>query len=472
MGCHMMGDRHIHLQLIFEDGTVWLARIPRETYRSFDNQLGNEILASECATLRWLESVDVPAPRLHGYGLYDDPQNKVGVAFMLIDKMPGRPFNTLSASEEQKTEVLGQWADILCTLSSHPFQESGSLRFDNDGTIKVGPMVSDKTAMLPCMGPFQHAKDLYSSWAVAYLRIITEGQLFSDFALDAYIMFKYILRQVKTGPWLDRWRDLNSGPFFLKHPDDEGSHVLVDDEFQITGVIDWTFARIVPTFETFGPSLISADNDDLFFGEVGLTNEDMILGLELRRRGSPFCFFQSDEIRRLLFGLGMAMSFVYEEAIGAFQGLVATFEGQPLDWDKWWHANNYMLDDDEETEAHMEVEALLTQVNAYQLLRVASSLRHGKRCMFFPGNYIGRGSMMGSSNYHVWILFEDRVTWLARIPRDATFADTPSDLAEYIVESEYATLKWLGGLTFPTPRAHGYGLASDPDNLVGSTSYA
>ncbi|KAI8681998.1 AN1-type domain-containing protein [Fusarium keratoplasticum] len=538
MGCHMMGDRHIHLQLIFEDGTVWLARIPRETYRSFDNQLSNEILASECATLRWLESVDVPAPRLHGYGLYDDPQNKVGVAFMLIDKMPGRPFNSLSASKEQKTKVLGQWADILCTLSSHPFQESGSLRFDNDGTIKVGPMASDKTAMLPCMGPFQHAKDLYSSWAIAYLRIITEGQIFSDFALDAYIMFKYILRQVKTGPWLDRWRDLNSGPFFLKYPDDEGSHVLVDDEFQITGVIDWTFARIVPAFETFGPSLISADNDDLFFGEVGLTNEDMILGLELQCRGSPFCFFQSDEIRRLLFGLGMAMSFVHDEAIGAFQGLVATFEGRPLDWDKWWHASliewkddpfvsahsqeistrllnsipevprfascsylyctrssvrgrrchscwndlcaihilpryhlclldNYMLDDDEETEAHMEVEALLTQVNAYQLLRVASSLRHGKRCMFFPGNYIGRGSMMGSSNYHVWILFEDRVTWLARIPRDATFADTPSDLTEYIVESEYATLKWLGGLTLPTPRAHGYGLASDPENLVG-----
>lgn len=354
MGHRMMGDRHIHLQLIFGDGTVWLARIPRETYWSFDSELENEILASECATLRWLESVDVPAPRLHGYGLYGDPQNQVGVAFMLIDKMPGRLFNSHSASEEQTAKVLSQWADILCTLSSHPFQQSGSLRFDHDGTIKVGPMASDSTAMLPCMGPFQHAEDIYGSWAAAYLKTITEGQIFSSFSLDAYIMFKYILQQVKTGAWLDRWSHLNSGPFFLKHPDDKGSHILVDDDFQITGVIDWTFARMVPAFEAFGPSHISADINDLFSGEVGLTNEDRILGRELQRRGSPFCFFQSDEMRRFLFGLGMAMSFEHDEAIGAFQALVTTFEGQPLDWDKWWHASLIEWRNDPFVSVHLE----------------------------------------------------------------------------------------------------------------------
>ncbi|KAJ4315778.1 hypothetical protein N0V84_008182, partial [Fusarium piperis] len=540
LGYNGVGDRHVHLKLIFEDGTCWLARIPRETYWSFDNQLGNEVLASECATLRWLESVDVPAPRLHGYGLYDDPQNPVGVAYMLIDKMPGRPFNSLSASEEQTAKVLGQWADILCTLSSHPFQQSGSLRFDHDGTIKVGPTASDSTAMLPCMGPFQHAEDLYSSWAAAYLEIITRRQIFTDFSLDAYIMFKYIQRQVTTGPWLARWGHLNSGPFFLKHPEDKGDHILVDDDFQITAVVDWTFARIVPAFETFGPSATSSDINDLFSGEVGITNEDRILGQELQSRGSPFCFFESDEMRRFLFGLGMAVSFNYEEAIGAFQGLVATFEGQPLDWDTWWHTSliqwrndpfisssledipaqvsdpvpgpgvprfatcSYfyctrpsvrgrrcpccwndlcavhilpryhlciqdqdMPDDDDETESCKEIEILLTQLNAHQLLQVAGSLRNNKRCMFSPARQIGRRSMMGSSNYHAWILFEDGVRWVARIARNATPTGSPPELAEYLVESEYATLKWLGGLRFPTPRAHGFGLASDPDNLVG-----
>ncbi|KAM0424987.1 hypothetical protein ACHAPT_009788 [Fusarium lateritium] len=508
MGRNMMGDRHIHHQLIFDDGTIWLARIPRETYRSFNNQLANEVLASECATLRWLESVDIPTPRLHGYGLYDDPENPVGVAFMLIDKMPGRPFNSHAASEEQKTKVLSQWAGILCTLGSHPFQKSGSLRFDDDETIKVGPMASDITAMLPCMGPFQDARDLYSSWAVAFLKIITQRQIFSSFSFDAYIMFKYILRQVKTGPWLNRWEHLNSGPFFLKHPDDKGTHILVDDEFQITGVVDWIFARVVPAYEAFSPSVMTGDNDDLFFGEVGLTNEDRILGRELQRLGSPFCFFESDEMRRFLFGLGMAVGFEHDEAIDAFQGLVTTFQGRPVYWRKWWDASldewredpfvaaylaeigsrtsnpapgvprfatcSYLNcsrpsipDDIGETAARKEVEALLGQLNAAQLLRVASSLRSGTRCMFCPGKYTGSGSMLGSSNYHAWILFEDGVVWIARIARDATANGTPSHLAEYLVESEYATLKWLGGLTFPTPRAHGFGLASDPNNLVG-----
>ncbi|RSL90896.1 hypothetical protein CEP52_014413 [Fusarium oligoseptatum] len=538
MGYHLMGDRHIHLQLIFEDGTVWLARIPRETYWSFDKQLGNEVLASECATLRWLESVDLPAPRLHGYGLYDDPQNDVGVAFMFIDMMPGQPFDSRSPSEEQKAKVLSQWADILCTLTSHPFEESGSLGFDHDGTIKVDPMASDNTAMLPCMGPFKHAEDIYSSWAVAHLKLITEGQIFADFSLDAYIMFKYILRQIKTGVWLNRWGQVNAGPFFLKHPDDKGSHLLVDDDFQITGVISWTFARILPAYETFGPSVMSSNINDLFFGDVGLTNEDRFLDRELQHRGSPFNFYKSDEIRRLMFGLGMAVSFDHCEAIGAFQGLVATFEGQPLDWDKWWDdslfewrndpfvaaqvremstrvpnplpavprfarcsyryctrpsvrgprcrsclndlcaihmlpryhrcsPDDHMSDDDDVTEARNEVEAILTQLNVSQLLQVASSLRDGKCCAFCPGKHTGRGSMMGTSNYHAWILFEDGVVWLARMPRNSTSESTPREVAEYVVESEYATLKWLESVSFPTPRAHGYGLASDPENLVG-----
>jgi len=33
-----------------------------------------------------------------------------------------------------------------------------------------------------------------------------------------------------------------NGPFFLKHTDDKGEHILVDDEYNITGIIDWVFA--------------------------------------------------------------------------------------------------------------------------------------------------------------------------------------------------------------------------------------
>lgn len=102
LGRRQMGGMHIHLQLMFEDGTVWLVRILRERHTSFDDELSNQIILSECATLRWLESLDVPTPRLHGYGLRGDPRNEVGVAYMMIDKLPGQPFDPWVASKKVK----------------------------------------------------------------------------------------------------------------------------------------------------------------------------------------------------------------------------------------------------------------------------------------------------------------------------------------------------------------------------------
>ncbi|KAI1502073.1 hypothetical protein F5X99DRAFT_172209 [Biscogniauxia marginata] len=544
LGRRQMGGMHIHLQLLFEDGTIWLARILRENHTSFNDELSNQILLSECATLRWLESLDVPTPQLHGYGLRTDPQNEVGVAYMIIDKLPGRPFNSGTASTEQKSKVLAQWADILCILGKHPFDKIGSLMFDADDAIKVGPIASDRTGTLPCIGPFEDAKNYYSSWANTYLELITDGQLFSLYSIDAYLMFKLLAEQAKAGPWFEKWQDLNSGPFFLKHADDKGDHILIDDDFQITGIIDWSFARTVAAYEAFGPSPVSANTSNLFNGNPGLSEEDRVLGRELRRRGAPHCFFESDEMRRFLFGPGMGLGLTKDEALNVFRGLMVTFEGAMPDWQEWqqtslikWmddprlailcqaspedmplrptiHAvptpnvprfatcsctdcdrpsvrgqscptcmrhlcalhnlprhhkcpSTSLLDDAAwELSINKEVEALLAQVDIPELVRVASSLRKGKPCEFYPGKHLGSGAIMGCANYHAWIVFDDGVKWLARIPRTSAFSDIPLDLVDYLIESEYATLKLLEVLGVPAPQAHGFGLSSDPGNLV------
>ncbi|KAI1114975.1 hypothetical protein F5Y14DRAFT_461070 [Nemania sp. NC0429] len=548
LGRRQMGGMHVHLQLVFEDGTVWLARILRERYTSFDDELSNRILLSECATLRWLESVDVPTPQLHDHGLRGDPQNEVGVAYMIIDKLPGQPFSSQAASEDQKLQVLDQWASILCTLCKHPLNQIGSFTFATDGSIQIGPVASDRTGTLPCIGPFQDARAFYSTWAESYLDLISDGQLFSSYPVDAYLMFKYLAEQAKAGSWFDKWQDLNSGPFFLKHTDDKGDHILVDDNFRITGIIDWSFARAVPAYEAFGPSLVSANNSSLFSGKPGLSEEDRALGLELQRRGAPYGgYFHSDEMRRFLFGLGMGLELIQSEAINVFRGLVATFDGVVPDWQEWRRVNlskwaddtrliaiceasrrgvppnptihavrntpivdrfatcsylacgrpgvrgrscqtckrhlcavhilpryhkcpspAYVDDASWEMSINTEVEALLAQVNVQELTCVASSLRSGKACKFLPGQHLGSGATMGCANYHAWIVFDDGVRWLARIPRTTAFSDVPLELVDYLIETEYATLKFSEQhLNVPTPKAHGFGLFSDPGNLAG-----
>lgn len=84
---------------------------------------------------------------------------------MIIDKLPGQPCNSSTASEGKKLKVLGRWASILCTLSKHPLDKIGSLTFDADGAIQVGPVASDRTGTLPCIGPFTDARVFYSTWA-------------------------------------------------------------------------------------------------------------------------------------------------------------------------------------------------------------------------------------------------------------------------------------------------------------------
>jgi hypothetical protein len=52
----------------------------------------------------------------------------------------------------------------------------------------------------------------------------------------------------------------------LKHVDDYGDHILVDEQLNITGIIEWQMARVVPRQETFGPSLVTADMNALYNG--------------------------------------------------------------------------------------------------------------------------------------------------------------------------------------------------------------
>ncbi|KAI1351803.1 hypothetical protein F5Y01DRAFT_324870 [Xylaria sp. FL0043] len=521
LGRSHMGGMHVHLQLLFEDGTVWLVRILRETQTSFRDELSNQILLSECATLRWLEPLDLPTPRLHGYGLRGDPQNEVGVAYMIIDRLPGRPFNSAVASQEQKSKVLYQWAEVLDKLGKHPFSKIGSFQFGANGAITVGPIASDRTGTLPCIGPFTSARDYYSSWANAYLELITDGQLYSAYSVDAYLMFKFLEEKVNTGSWPEKWQGLDLGPFFLRHTDDKGDHILVDDDFQISGIIDWSFARTVPAYEAFGPSLTSANTSNLFNGVPGLNEEDKVLGRAMQRLGPSHYYFESDEMRRFLFGPGIGLGLTKDEAINVFRCLVSTFHEDIPNWEEWrrtslikwkddptpkvprfatcsWASCNrpavrgqscsicrrhlcaihslprhhncpsttFLDDASWEMSINKEIEELLAQVDTDQLVRVASSLRQGEPCKFHPGKHLGAGAIMGCANYHAWIIFDDGVKWLARIPRTTDFSTIPPDLIDYFVESEYATLKLLDTIGVPAPKAHGFGLSSDPNNMV------
>ena len=345
-----MGGMHIHLRIRFSNNSTWLARILRHNYTSFSDDFSNRTIESECATLRWLDNINVPSPRLHDYGLRNDPSNEVGVAYMLIDELPGTPLLFKDPSNEQLRKVYDQWTDILYTLQLHPFEKIGSLSFQSNGEISVGPMIGDRTGTLSQMGPFRNARKYYSMFAEKYLELIYDGQLFSAYPTNAYLIFKYLKDLAESGRWNAFEPDLDDGPFFLKHMDDKGDHILVDDEYNITGVIDWTFARVVPAFEAFGPSLLTTSTNDLFNGKAGTSFQDSVMAEALQSRDNRLgCIANGpDLVRRFSFGLGMGMNMSWDEAKALFHGIISTATGIPLgiDWEVWYQNRLYQWADD------------------------------------------------------------------------------------------------------------------------------
>lgn len=72
---------------------------------------------------------------------------------------------------------------------------------------------------------------------------------------------------------------------------------------------------------------------------------------------------------------------------------------------------------------------------------------------------------MGGMNYHVRIVSDDGVRWIARI-RHSNATSPPPGLRDRIIRSEIATLAHLAKTNIRAPRGHGYALQGG-DNPVG-----
>ena len=66
-------------------------------------------------------------------------------------------------------------------------------------------------------------------------KLISNGEL-SCLAIDNYLSNRWREDMIPEVLWLH-----DDAGFFLEHGEDKGDHILVDDDFTITGIIDWEF---------------------------------------------------------------------------------------------------------------------------------------------------------------------------------------------------------------------------------------
>ncbi|KAF6795377.1 hypothetical protein CMUS01_15936 [Colletotrichum musicola] len=261
----LTGCANPHARIRFEDGSPsWLLRVTRISGFAvgLPVSLAEYLIRSEYATLKFLETTAVPAPRAYSFGIPSQGTDRnVGICFLLMKELPGKPW-------------------------------------DGQGDASKIWKASDRFVCLDPFGPFETPLAYYTAWAEEYLKLIADGQLYPQFPVEAYLVYRFL--QNSSTQLSDP-----EGAFFLKHVDDKGDHLLVDDEQNITGIIDWQMARIVPRREAFALSLISADMTALCNGRVSLSEKYVALGNALRvKRPGLVSYTRDEKVRRFFWGLG------------------------------------------------------------------------------------------------------------------------------------------------------------------------
>ncbi|KAM3558705.1 hypothetical protein MY1884_003848, partial [Beauveria asiatica] len=233
----VMGGMNYHVEIRFQDGVIWLARIRRSNATSPPSALRDYIIKSEVATLLFLEKTKVPTPKMHDYAL-EQPGNPVGVGFILMEKLPGKSLRWSLANEQQRRKIVNQISDILIELRKYPFQHLGSL--DNPGQSRVGPFAQESLTNflqsdMRTIGPFRSMEEYHKSSLRLLMDGIIQEEAYTDRPVDAYLIHRFLLDLVP----LVAPPSSNKGDFYLKHADDKGDHILVDESFNITGIVDW-----------------------------------------------------------------------------------------------------------------------------------------------------------------------------------------------------------------------------------------
>lgn len=226
-----------HITVTFEDGIRWIARIRRFNSTSPPPILRDYIVRSEVATLQFLEWTSVPAPKVLDYA-FEGEGSPIGVGYIVMEMLPVKSLRWAPDSQSAQNKIMAQLADIFIELAKYTFQHLGSL--DRPGYLHVGPFARESLtdfdgSTIHAIGPLSSVEEYHDASLRLILDLILREEMYSQRPVDAYLIHQFLLDLV---PSVVPASAYEGKAFYLKHADDKGDHILVDDDLNITGIID------------------------------------------------------------------------------------------------------------------------------------------------------------------------------------------------------------------------------------------
>jgi len=249
------GFDNLIVELAFSDKVYWVARIP---YRTVDTEITTSLL-SEIATMKIIrQRTSIPVPLVFDFEMSTD--QPFGYPYILMECLAGRSLDNgiaLSIPPQHHIKVAKQFANV--------FTELQKLTFDRIGRLWCGEHADQAIEIIPMAwhhspGPLETSLEYFYSQRQGENREIVALHPHNPDWLTACWVLKTALAHVIIE---DRIR----GPFPLCHLDLHYGNLLFDDEYNLTGVIDWSSVQaapleqlsVSPEFVTF-PGLSTEEN--------------------------------------------------------------------------------------------------------------------------------------------------------------------------------------------------------------------
>lgn len=99
---------------------------------------------NEVACMKWIKQI-CPSCRVPDVVLWSADTEELGYEYVVLTKCVGRNINDIweELTEENVTEIIDQVAHLFKTCIQYPFNQVGGLTIDDNGEIKVGPVIEE-----------------------------------------------------------------------------------------------------------------------------------------------------------------------------------------------------------------------------------------------------------------------------------------------------------------------------------------
>ncbi|WWC88159.1 uncharacterized protein L201_003064 [Kwoniella dendrophila CBS 6074] len=311
---HLRSCYNLHILITFDDGVKWLLRIRQRTHHRPPTELVLAELNSEIATLNVLNKTGLPVPKayspLHLDGKMSDDNEVPPLDYFYYEFMKGKPckveqanyYGSIDLPEEELKQFIEEYAKLQIQISNIklPYKQIGSIYPSKVKTThskgkkiddtEIGPFIARGSFMNPSppylLGPFTTQKERYLAHIDTTLRYISIEALYEEGVengIDEYLWHLELRELVSASKRLEKIPQR----LYIKHADEKGDHLMMNDKQDVIGVLDWQWAYVTTKSEAFSTPYIF--NRRLFYerGSNGFSKEEGILVDSYNRLGRP-----------------------------------------------------------------------------------------------------------------------------------------------------------------------------------------